>query len=173
MERRELALVGDGERVRDDVALTGGANTCEIWRGFAKRGLGFSASQGSSNNRIDGVEAFDLPAACTAATFGGFAPPVGTARVTAAKAGSFVPLKFTISGAPPTAIDSQRVNCTTLEAEGSTPAVADTSKLTRTGDTFHLNWKSDGSWAGQCRRLTLRLPAAADAVTYFRFRVGA
>ena len=156
-----------------DVALTGGANTCEIWRGFAKRGLGFSASQGSSNNRIDGVEAFDLPAACTAATFGGFAPPVGTARVTAAKAGSFVPLKFTISGAPPTAIDSQRVNCTTLAAEGSTPVVADTSKLTRTGDTFHLNWKTDGSWAGQCRRLTLRLPAAADAVTYFRFRVGA
>ena len=156
-----------------DVALTGGANTCEIWRGFAKRGLGFSASQGSSNNRSDGVEAFDLPAACTAATFGGFAPPVGTARVTAAKAGSFVPLKFTISGAPPTAIDSQRVNCTTLEAEGSTPVVADTSKLTRTGDSFHLNWKTDASWAGQCRRLTLRLPAAADAVTYFRFRVGA
>ena len=156
-----------------DVALTGGANTCEIWRGFAKRGLGFSASQGSSNNRSDGVEAFDLPAACTAATFGGFAPPIGTARVTAAKAGSFVPLKFTISGAPPTAIDSQRVNCTTLAPEGSTPAVADTSKLTRTGDSFHLNWKTDGSWAGQCRRLTLRLPAAADAVTYFRFRVGA
>ena len=156
-----------------DVALTGGANTCEIWRGFAKRGLGFSASQGSSNNRSDGVEAFDLPAVCTAATFGGFAPPIGTARVTAAKAGSFVPVKFTISGAPPTAIDSQRVNCTTLAPEGSTPAVADTSKLTRTGDSFHLNWKTDGSWAGQCRRLTLRLPAAADAVTYFRFRVGA
>ena len=156
-----------------DVALTGGANQCEIWRGFAKRGLGFSASQGSSNNRSDGVEAFDLPAACTAATFGGFAPPIGTARVTAAKAGSFVPVKFTISGAPPTAIDSQRVNCTTLAPEGSTPAVADTSKLTRTGDSFHLNWKTDGSWAGQCRRLTLRLPAAADAVTYFRFRVGA
>ena len=156
-----------------DVALTGGANKCEIWRGFAKRGLGFSAFQGSSNNRSDGVEAFDLPAACTAATFGGFAPPIGTARVTAAKAGSFVPVKFTISGAAPTAIDSQRVNCTTLAPEGSTPAVADTSKLTRNGDTFHLNWKTDASWAGQCRRLTLRLPAASDAVTYFRFRVGA
>ena len=93
--------------------------------------------------------------------------------MTAAKAGSFVPVKFTITGAAPTAIDSQRVNCTTLAPEGSTPAVADTSKLTRNGDTFHLNWKTDASWAGQCRRLTLRLPAAADAVTYFRFRVGA
>ena len=48
-----------------DVALTGGANQCEIWRGFAKRGMGFSASQGSSIVRTDGVAAFDLPASCT------------------------------------------------------------------------------------------------------------
>ena len=40
-----------------DVAL-GGNNQCEIWGAFAKRGLGVSASQGSSNNRSDGVEAF-------------------------------------------------------------------------------------------------------------------
>ena len=59
-----------------DTALTGGDNQCEIWRGFAKRGLGFSANQGSSNNRTDGVEAFDLPASCTAAVFLGFKPPV-------------------------------------------------------------------------------------------------
>jgi hypothetical protein len=64
-----------------DVALTGGANACEIWRGFAKRGLGFSASQGLSTSRLDGVEAFDLPASCTAATFGGFQSPVAAAKV--------------------------------------------------------------------------------------------
>ena len=45
-----------------DQLLTNGANQCEIWRGFAKRGLGASASQGSSNDRTDGVSAFDLPA---------------------------------------------------------------------------------------------------------------
>ena len=56
-----------------DQALTGGANQCEIWRGFAKRGLGSSASQGSPHHRTDGAAAFDLPASCTAATFGGFA----------------------------------------------------------------------------------------------------
>lgn len=38
-----------------------GANKCLIWNAFARRGLGASASQGSSNNRSDGVEAFDLP----------------------------------------------------------------------------------------------------------------
>jgi extracellular elastinolytic metalloproteinase len=49
-----------------DNLLTGGANQCAIWKGFAKRGLGFSASQGSSNSTTDGTEAFDLPAACRA-----------------------------------------------------------------------------------------------------------
>ena len=47
-----------------DQVLTGGANQCAIWRGFAKRGLGFSASQGSPESVTDGAEAFDLPAAC-------------------------------------------------------------------------------------------------------------
>jgi hypothetical protein len=47
-----------------DQALTGGANQCLIWEGFAKRGLGFSASQGSSGSNADNVEAFDLPAEC-------------------------------------------------------------------------------------------------------------
>jgi extracellular elastinolytic metalloproteinase len=45
----------------------GGANQELIWRAFAKRGLGFSASQGLSTSRLDQVEAFDLPASypCT------------------------------------------------------------------------------------------------------------
>jgi extracellular elastinolytic metalloproteinase len=47
-----------------DMALTGGQNQCEIWYGFAKRGLGLSADQGSPFSRTDGTEAFDLPAAC-------------------------------------------------------------------------------------------------------------
>lgn len=41
-----------------------GANACYIWRAFAKRGLGYSASQGSQNDLTDGVEAFDLPPSC-------------------------------------------------------------------------------------------------------------
>lgn len=47
-----------------DVALYGGENRCRIWEVFARRGLGFSATQGSTNNRSDGVEAFDLPPTC-------------------------------------------------------------------------------------------------------------
>lgn len=44
-----------------DLARYGGANYCRIWEVFARRGLGFSAVQGSSNNVNDGVEAFNLP----------------------------------------------------------------------------------------------------------------
>ncbi len=48
-----------------DLADSGGANKCLIWDAFARRGLGFSASQGSSASRTDGTEAFDLPSACS------------------------------------------------------------------------------------------------------------
>jgi hypothetical protein len=51
-----------------DQVLTGGQNQCLIWRGFAKRGLGTSASQGLFALRDDALQtqAFDLPAECNA-----------------------------------------------------------------------------------------------------------
>ena len=57
-----------------------GANKCLIWKVFAKRGLGFSADQGSSQSRSDGTAAFDIPVTCIPST----APPVAafTASVT-------------------------------------------------------------------------------------------
>ena len=61
-----------------DVALTGGVNQCTIWSAFAKRGLGFSASQGSSNSTNDGTEAFDIPSSCQ---FVDVTPPVQNACV--------------------------------------------------------------------------------------------
>ncbi|MCW5521211.1 M36 family metallopeptidase, partial [Aureitalea sp. L0-47] len=51
-----------------DQNIYGGANQCIIWDAFAKRGLGYSASQGSSNSRTDGVEAYDLPPGTAAFT---------------------------------------------------------------------------------------------------------
>lgn len=156
-----------------DVALTGGTNSCEIWRGFAKRGLGFSASQGSSGSRSDGVEAFDLPASCTATTFGGFEPPVEAAPATnVAHAGSVVPIKFTLDGAF-TSIDSQAVECTTLAPTGEVPSALATPGGTgfiRQGRAYQVNWQTSPAWADSCRRVTVRVPAASDAVAYFRFQ---
>ncbi len=44
-----------------DAQNYGGANQNLIWAAFARRGLGYSASQGSSNNLNDQIEAFNLP----------------------------------------------------------------------------------------------------------------
>ncbi|AMY07650.1 Fungalysin metallopeptidase (M36) [Luteitalea pratensis] len=159
-----------------DVALTGGANQCEIWRAFARRGLGASASQGSSNDRTDGVEAFDLPANCTAATFGGFTSPIEAAPgVNAVNAGSVVPVKFTVEATSVVTLadlDSQPVSCSTLEPTGEAPVALDSpgsTGLGQDGNAYHVNWQTDPTWAGTCRRLTVRLPAASDATAYFRF----
>nr|WP_244267746.1 T9SS-dependent M36 family metallopeptidase [Nonlabens ulvanivorans] len=45
-----------------DMIANGGVNSDRIWEVFAARGLGFSATQGDSNNRFDQIEAFDTPA---------------------------------------------------------------------------------------------------------------
>ena len=154
-----------------DTVLTGGKNQCEIWRGFAKRGLGFSASQGSSNDRTDGVQAFDLPATCMAATFGGFRPPIVNAPgINSANAGRDIPVKFTLRGAgSPLVIDSQRVDCNTLEPTGNEPTPIDSRHLKRQGASYFLLWDTRKSWEDTCRRLTIRIPAPSDAVAYFKF----
>lgn len=50
----------DAILVADDV-LYGGAHTEILWAAFARRGLGFSADQGSATSNADNVEAFDVP----------------------------------------------------------------------------------------------------------------
>ena len=59
-------VTGRNAILQADQLLTGGENQCAIWRGFAKRGLGFSASQGTVASINDGVQAFDMPAMCRA-----------------------------------------------------------------------------------------------------------
>ena len=60
---------------RDGILLAdqnnnGGANECRIWEAFAKRGLGFSAGDGGSQNTLNVTEAFDLPPQCSQAVCG-------------------------------------------------------------------------------------------------------
>jgi extracellular elastinolytic metalloproteinase len=44
-----------------DLIYNNGENRCYIWKAFAKRGLGYGATQGSSNNVMDGVESYEMP----------------------------------------------------------------------------------------------------------------
>ena len=83
-----------------------------------------------------------------------------------------IPLKFRLSGnSSSMQIDSQDVDCTTLEITGQAPStIATEGRLKKQGDEFNVKWVSDSAWAGTCRRLTLRIPAASNAVAYFSFR---
>src|SRR5690606_32595854 len=54
-------VTGRDAILQADLNNNEGENQCRIWKAFAKRGLGYSASQGSPNSTADGVEAFDMP----------------------------------------------------------------------------------------------------------------
>lgn len=47
-----------------ELASAGGVNRCRLWTGFAKRGMGFSASSGPDSSSRAIVEAFDFPPGC-------------------------------------------------------------------------------------------------------------
>jgi hypothetical protein len=47
--------------LKADSILFAYAHKCTIWSAFAKRGMGYSATQGSSNSTTDQVEKFDVP----------------------------------------------------------------------------------------------------------------
>lgn len=54
-------VTGRDAILQADILNNEGVNQCRIWKAFAKRGLGYSASQGSSNSVNDGAQAFDMP----------------------------------------------------------------------------------------------------------------
>ncbi|MEO7983180.1 MAG: M36 family metallopeptidase, partial [Bacteroidota bacterium] len=51
-----------------DMNLYGGRHQCAIWAAFAKRGMGYSALQGSSNSKTDQTALFDMPPAPSVTT---------------------------------------------------------------------------------------------------------
>ena len=101
------------------------------------------------------------------------APVAGPPDVNNVNAGSTVPVKFTLAGAPaPLIVDSQPVDCVTLVPTGEEPLPLSSpgaTGLSQNGDEYHVNWQTESSWAGTCRRLTLRIPAPENAVAYFSF----
>ncbi len=57
LDARDAILLADANN-------NGGANECEIWAGFAKRGMGASANDGGGSSSTNVTEAFDLPPQC-------------------------------------------------------------------------------------------------------------
>lgn len=91
-----------------DVALYGGANQCLLWTAFAKRGLGYSANQGSSSSKTDGTEAFNLHPSClmtgcdivitNIALTHPACPNSNTGAMTITATSTHPPITYTISG---------------------------------------------------------------------------
>ncbi|MEM1054490.1 MAG: M36 family metallopeptidase [Bacteroidota bacterium] len=72
-----------------DQLLYGGAHTDLLWEAFARRGLGFGATQGSSNSRTDQTESFIVPEA---------EAPAAVTDLSVIPNGDFVTLEFTATG---------------------------------------------------------------------------
>jgi extracellular elastinolytic metalloproteinase len=161
----------------------GGADTCMIWGAFARRGLGFSAEQGTAANRNDNTEAFDMPSGCRAPGAGFVGPQLANApALNTRDAGSTAPIFFNVAGnkgldvlkgnhAP----SSQQLDCSTLlpvqyaittptDSPGNT-----TLAYNRQQDRYLYQWKTDEAWAGTCRQLIVTLTDGTQHRANFRF----
>ncbi len=160
----------------------GGQDTCTIWSAFARRGLGYSAVQGSTG-RDDNTEAFDLPQECLASGAGMVGAQVDNPpAVNTVNAGRTVPVQFSLGSDRGLDVlkDAQspayqQVDCETLEPV----QFATTQPTSTTGnraltyharqDRYQYNWKTDESWAGTCQELQVILDDGTQHRAWFAF----
>jgi extracellular elastinolytic metalloproteinase len=161
--------------------LSDGADTCTVWAAFARRGLGFSAVQGTTN-RDDNSEAFDTHPSCRRDFQSPATGPYGS--LTTANAGAALPLKFTADGQ--TRLDvlaenspfSRRVDCTTLRVPSSGAAITprelpiptEGGALTvDSAGVYTYPWKTLREWAGTCREVVVTRDDGVQHRAFFRF----
>lgn len=110
--------------------------------------------------------------------FSGFFPPVDN-PLNRAKAGSAIPVKFSLSGNQGMAIfeanypASQSIAC---ESAAPTGALEKTNTAGNSGlnydpatDTYNYIWKTDKAWAGTCRQLIVKLIDGTFHLALFKF----
>lgn len=122
---------------------------------------------------------FGRPTYSTA--FGGFGPPVDKAPIrNGMKAGSAVSLKFSLgrdrglaifaAGSP----SSQQVGCNTAspidDIEATVSAGASSLTYDAASDTYTYIWKTDRTWTGTCRLLTLSFRDGSAQSALFQFK---
>ncbi|MGE5140990.1 MAG: PxKF domain-containing protein, partial [Rudaea sp.] len=111
--------------------------------------------------------------------FAGFFQPVDNPpKFNTAKAGTGIPVKFGLGGNDGLGIfapdypQSTQVDCESKEPTGvEETATAGQSSLQYdpTTDRYIYAWKTDKTWAGTCRRLTVRLADGTDHIALFQF----
>ena len=163
-----------------DAAL-GGEDSCTIWSTFARRGLGYSAEQGTTN-RDDNTEAFDMPPHCTAPGAGLVGAKYSGDRLNVVEAGDAAPIQFDLGG--DLGLDvlrdahspaSQQISCDTLEPVQYAPTFPTQTTgnrgltYSKGQDRYQYNWKTDESWGGTCRQLIITLEDGTQHRANFRF----
>jgi extracellular elastinolytic metalloproteinase len=162
--------------------LSGGEDTCTVWASFARRGLGFSAVQGTTD-RDDNEEAYDTHPSCRR----GFESPVRRpyGELNPVDAGEAVPLRFTAGGMTGEDIlasnspFSRRVDCQTLKVPSQGQAVTPREfpiatqsnrglRLMSNG-LYAYNWRTLPAWEGTCREVVVTRKDGRQHRAFFRF----
>ena len=109
---------------------------------------------------------------------GFFQPVDNMPTLNTARAGASVPIKFDLGGNQglnifaPNSPSSGVVPCgaTGPESAIEETATAGGSTLTYANDQYTYVWKTDKSWVGQCRQLTLKLVDGTEHKALFKFK---
>ncbi|MDQ4041876.1 MAG: M36 family metallopeptidase, partial [Actinomycetota bacterium] len=163
----------------------GGEDTCTVWAAFARRGLGYSAVQGTTT-RNDNEEAFDTHPDCHEEFLGGVAAQPSLNPI---RAGSAKPMIFALGGNRGLDIlagnspYSRQVDCNTLKTvtpgqqfitprplpvPTQTPGNAELSYDPKT-DRYTYPWQTVREWDGTCREFVLTRKDGVQHRAYFRF----
>ena len=146
-------------------------NNCLLWSSFARRGLGYSAEQGTTN-RNDNTEAYDVPPWCTAPGDGFVGPTSGNPpELNTVNAGDVTPVRFNLGGNLGMDVlksahspSSQQISCDTLEPlqyaitePTASPGSAPLTYSPAMGGRYQYLWETEEDWAGTCRQLIVTL----------------
>jgi hypothetical protein len=111
--------------------------------------------------------------------FTGFFQPVDNLpTLNVVNAGKAIPVKFSLSGNKGLNIFAANSPSTVaINCDGSAPQIdinetvaAGGSSLSYSPDTYNYVWKTDNSWAGTCRQLTVKLNDGTEHKANFKFK---
>lgn len=127
------------------------------------------------------MSASEIPSTMTIYTFTGFFAPIDkrpTVNVT--KGGSAVPVKFSLAGYQGMGIlaagspSSRQVSCGTGaqldDIESTSTAGSSSLSYNQSSDQYSYVWKTEKSWTGTCRQLTVTLSDGSAHSADFRFK---
>jgi hypothetical protein len=111
---------------------------------------------------------------------GFFSPVANLPTLNSVKAGSAIPVKFSLSGNKGLNIflvgapDSQLIACDTgaplSNLDATVTAGGSSLSYDAGGDQYNYVWKTDGAWAGTCRQLVLGLNDGSPHYARFKFK---